>query len=51
MYEFFHELPNDLRKLGNFKIPGMLGPNGEHPADHTEAKFRRPWPKPAKNQL
>ena len=47
MYEFPHELPNDLklkdlRKLENFKkIPETLGFDGEYPAVHPKTKFWR----------
>ena len=61
MYELPHELPNDLRlrtyerlrKLGNFKkISEMLGFDGEYPAVHPKAKFKKKSGKKiAKNQL
>ena len=42
MYELFHELPNDLRKLENLKkVPEMLGFHGEYSAVHPKVKFRR----------
>ena len=47
MYDFPHELPNDLRlkdlrKLENLqKIPETLEFDGEYPAVHPKAKFWR----------
>ena len=40
MYELPDEMPNDVKKLGNFKKnPEMLGSDGEYAASHTKAKF------------